>query len=207
MRIKKRITIIGLVSLFSWVTTLFAAEQHIRFDLLSIKDGLSQSSINAVVQDKQGFIWIGTQDGFNKYDGYSFTAYYHNPEDSSSICDNFIRALEVDSVGNIWIGTDNGLSKFNSRTETFTSYYHISGDKTSPAGNAVRGMDFDNSGMLWVGTANSGLYSFNPKTEKAIQYQAGGTGTLSSNNILAVLADNNNNIWIGTDGSGICQFN
>jgi len=207
LRLKKRITVIALVSLLSWVTTLSAAEQHIRFDLLSIKDGLSQSSINAVVQDKQGFIWIGTQDGLNKYDGYSFTAYYHDPEDSSSICDNFIRALEVDSVGNIWIGTDNGLSKFNSRTETFTSYYHISGDKTSPAGNAVRGMDFDNSGMLWVGTANSGLYSFNSKTEKAIQYQAGGTGTLSSNNILAVLADNNNNIWIGTDGSGICQFN
>ncbi|MDC3260237.1 hypothetical protein OAU66_01645, partial [bacterium] len=99
MRLKKRITVIALVSLLSWVTTLFAAEQHIRFDLLSIKDGLSQSSINAVVQDKQGFIWIGTQDGLNKYDGYSFTTYYHDPEDSSSICDNFIRALEVDSVG------------------------------------------------------------------------------------------------------------
>ena len=68
-------------------------------------------------------------------------------------------------------------------------------------------MDFDNSGILWVGTANSGLYSFNPTTEKATQHQADGMGGLSSNKILAVLADNNNNIWIGTDGSGICQFN
>ena len=208
MRVKKRI-LTNAIFLFLLVysTTIFGEEQKIRFDLLSIKDGLSQSSINAVVQDKQGFIWIGTQDGLNKYDGYSFTTYYHNPEDSTSICDNFIRALEIDSVGNLWIGTDNGLSRFNSRTETFTSYYHVSGDKTSPIGDAVRGMDFDKNGILWVGTANNGLYSFNTKTEKSIQYHAGGNGSLSSDNILTVFVDNKNNIWIGTDGSGVCQFN
>ena len=208
LRIRKRIltnAIFLFVLIFS--TPLFGEEQKIRFDLLSIKDGLSQSSINAVVQDKQGFIWIGTQDGLNKYDGYSFTTYYHDPEDSTSICDNFIRALEIDSVGNLWIGTDNGLSKFDARSETFTSYYHVSGDKSSPIGDAVRGMDFDKNGMLWVGTANSGLYSFNTKTERAIQYHAGGNGSLSSDNILSLFVDNNNNIWIGTDGSGICQFN
>ncbi|MBL4623601.1 MAG: hypothetical protein JKY42_00395 [Flavobacteriales bacterium] len=207
MRTEKRIFISVIFLLLLCSEFLLATEQRIRFDLLSIKDGLSQSTINAVVQDNQGFVWIGTQDGLNKYDGYSFTTYYHDPDDSSSICDNFIRTLAVDSVGNLWIGTDNGLSKFDSRTEIFTSYYHKSGDKTSPGGDAVRGMAFDENGILWVGTANSGLYSLNTRTEKSIQYHAGGNGSLSSNNILSVFTDNSNNIWIGTDGSGVCKFN
>jgi ligand-binding sensor domain-containing protein len=100
----------GVLFLLCYSYTSNAIEQRIRFDLLSIKDGLSQSSVNCVVQDDQGFIWIGTQDGLNKYDGYSFTTYYHDPADSSSICDNFIRDLAIDSVGNLWVGTDHGLS-------------------------------------------------------------------------------------------------
>lgn len=207
MRIRERIIkFLAVWLLFGVAQYVNAAEQHIRFDLLSIKDGLSQSSINVVVQDNQGFIWIGTQDGLNRYDGYTFATYYHDPEDSTSICDNYIREVLIDSTGAMWIGTDNGLSKYDSRTGTFQSFYHKPGDKTSPSGDAIRGMAFDSKGILWVGTAEDGLYAFDTSTNKAKQYHARGNGTLVSDNTLSVFVDKEDKVWIGTDGNGLCQY-
>jgi len=76
------------------------------FEQLTIKDGLSQSSINCIYQDRKGFLWIGTQDGLNRYDAYNFKIYRHDPRDSTSLAGNFINAVCEDSQGRLWIGTD-----------------------------------------------------------------------------------------------------
>ena len=93
---------------------------------------MSQSSIFTIIQDKRGFLWFGTQDGLNKYDGYKFTVFKHNPSDSLSISDNWITSLYEDHLGNIWVGTSGGgLNRFDPITEQFQYYMHNDDDLMS----------------------------------------------------------------------------
>lgn len=91
--------------------------------VLNTRNGLSQNAVTCIYQDKKGFLWVGTQDGLNRYDGYQFKYYKYNPEDSSSISDQFITAIAEDGKGELWIGTRHGLNRFNSNTEKFTRYF------------------------------------------------------------------------------------
>ena len=108
-----------MVSLFL-IQYLFAQES---LRVLSTRNGLSQNTVTCIYQDKRGFLWIGTQDGLNKYDGYQFKHYKHNPADTNSISDQFITAICEDGKGELWVGTRHGLNRFNSSTEKFTHYY------------------------------------------------------------------------------------
>jgi signal transduction histidine kinase/ligand-binding sensor domain-containing protein len=91
--------------------------------VFSTRNGLSQNTATCIYQDRKGFLWIGTQDGLNRYDGYQFKHFKHNPEDSTSISDQFITAICEDGNGELWVGTRHGLNRFNSNTEKFTHYY------------------------------------------------------------------------------------
>ncbi len=94
--------------------------QSLRFENISLEEGLSQSTIFAMVQDQQGFLWFATEDGLNRYDGYDFTVYKHDPEDPSSLSDNWILCLLVDKSGTLWIGTrEGGLERYDSEFDQF----------------------------------------------------------------------------------------
>ena len=97
-----------------------AQKQTIRFDNLTIKDGLSQSSINDILQDQMGFIWVATQDGLNKYDGYDFQIYKQEANNPHSISNNYIKCLTQDNLGNMWVGTEaGGLNRFRPNDPPF----------------------------------------------------------------------------------------
>src|SRR3972149_10465816 len=99
---------------FIFVLSIFALHQQIRFDHISIEQGLSQSTVFSIVQDSTGFMWFATQDGLNRYDGYNCTVYRNDPLDSNSISDIGIRKLYVDQYGNLWIITLSGkLDRFD----------------------------------------------------------------------------------------------
>ena len=92
----------------------------VQFQQLSLEDGLSQSVVNVILQDRRGFLWFGTQDGLNRYDGYNFKVYKPNPEDPNSLSDGWIELLYEDSDGYLWIGTyQGGLNMYNPNTDTF----------------------------------------------------------------------------------------
>ncbi|HTF04344.1 MAG TPA: two-component regulator propeller domain-containing protein, partial [Bacteroidia bacterium] len=91
--------------------------QELRFSHLDQKQGLSQNTATAFLQDRDGFIWVGTQDGLNRYDGYAFTVYRTVPNDTNSLCDNFILSLAEDNDGTIWIGTRNGLCAYRKSSD------------------------------------------------------------------------------------------
>ena len=99
------------------------------FLLYGAKDGLSQNSVHAIFRDRDGLVWIGTQDGLNSFDGKNFTVYRYNEKDSNSISDQFILNIQEDRAGNLWIGTRNGLNAFNKRTKKFTRYYIYPAEK------------------------------------------------------------------------------
>ena len=116
-----RVTGIFLIMLVTLVPV--SAQLPSRFLLYDIKDGLSQNSVHAIFRDRDGLVWIGTQDGLNSFDGKNFTVYRHSDDDSTSISDQFVLNIQEDRSGTIWIGTRNGLNAFNKRTKKFRRYY------------------------------------------------------------------------------------
>lgn len=138
--------------LLFFIKTLIGQEYI--FDHISLEDGLSQSSINAIAQDQKGFLWIGTQDGLNRFDGNNFKVFKKNPLDSNSLTNSFITALLVDDKDRLWIGTLNGgLFLYKPIQETFQ---HFSADDTSNSisNNIITTIYQDRQGTIWVGTAN-----------------------------------------------------
>ena len=123
----------------------------LKFTHLSLEDGLSQTTINSLLQDSRGFMWFGTQDGLNRYDGYSFVVYRHDPNNLNSLGDNRIRVIVEDASGMLWIGTEaGGLNKYDPRTDTFTRYRHDPDDPNSLKNNRVWSIGQGEAGLLWL---------------------------------------------------------
>ncbi len=143
---------------------LFAGNSNIRFSHISSDDGLSQSTVNCILQDRRGFLWVGTQDGLNRYDGYKFSVFRHEPGNNASLSGNYIWCIIEDREGFLWIGTNSGgLNRFDPHTETFINYKHREGDENSLSHNYVTSIFEDKEGILWIGTEGGGLNRFDPK--------------------------------------------
>lgn len=176
-------------------------ENTILFNKLSLENGLSQSTINGIYQDQQGFTWFGTQDGLNRYDGYNFLVYKNDIKDKMSISDNWIWCIYEDTRNNIWIGTYNGgLNRFDRDKNVFVNYKFNSDDITSISGNNVSCIVEDKSGNLWIGTWGGGLNLFDRESNKFIRFGLDtlGTGGLSSLNVRSLMVDIDGMLLIGT---------
>lgn len=199
-----------LVLLLSLTETSFSKVRDITFENIGLEHGLSQLSVNCIMKDKKGFMWFGTEDGLNRYDGYGFTIYKHDPDDPASISDNHIRIICEDNEEEaLWIGTkEGGLSKFNLQTETFTNYKHDPNDPRSLSHNEVYSLYRDRNGVLWVGTWGGGLNRFDKKTGTFTHYRCrrGNPSSLSHNIVRAIFEDSKGTMWIGTYGGGLNQM-
>src|SRR5689334_8688286 len=142
-----------------------------RFTHLTTSDGLSQSNVKAILQDRRGFMWFATRDGLNRYDGNTFVTYKHNPSDPASLSANFIFDLMEDDQGYLWIATlSGGVNKFDPTTERFTHYRHDPNNPNTLARDSVESIVRDSHGYLWFGTADSGLDKFDPATGTFTHY-------------------------------------
>ncbi|RIK31895.1 MAG: hypothetical protein DCC56_06865 [Anaerolineae bacterium] len=129
----------------------------LRFDTVSIEQGLSQSSVRVVFQDSRGFLWFGTEDGLNRYDGYNFKVFKRDPSNPKSISDGWITAITEDQNGYIWVGTRlGGLNRYDPSNGEFSQYQHNDDDPTSLIGDQVTALLVDSENRLWIGTM-SGL--------------------------------------------------
>ena len=143
----------------------FAPGSVVRFEHLTIEDGLSQNAGLALFQDSRGYLWIGTQDGLNRYDGYDFKIFKHDPEDPTSISYNSILSMGEDKNGSLWIGTwGGGLNRYDPSTKSFTRYQTDSENPASLGNDTVTSLKVDFSGNLWVATL-TGLDRYNPETD------------------------------------------
>ena len=182
---------------------VLAQTPNIRFTSLSLEDGLSQTTITAVVQDPAGFMWFGTQDGLNRYDGYQFVHFKHNPKDPASLRDDSIVALHLDQNGAVWVGTEGGgLSRWDASTESFQHYGDEDGAPENLAAARVRVITRDAKGYLWIGLHESGLYRFDETTAQWAQFLANpdDVNSLSDNRVRAIHEDPTGRLWIGTYG-------
>src|SRR5258706_1166349 len=141
----------------------FSQAQNWKFDHLSVRQGLSQGSVLVVHQDKLGFMWMGTEDGLNLYNGYDFTVFRNDVHDSTSICSNTIHAIAEDREGTLWIGTPVGLNSYDRELNKFERFANHPNNNTSLSNSEVTYIFLDSKDNLWVGTAR-GLNLFDPKT-------------------------------------------
>ncbi|MBW1869136.1 MAG: GAF domain-containing protein, partial [Deltaproteobacteria bacterium] len=174
-----------------------------------MEEGLSQSTVRSIVQDHYGFMWFATVDGLNRYDGYEFTIFKHDPADPTSLSENFIWNLYLDSSGDIWVGTEGGgLDRFDHDTQQFAHYRSDESDSTSLSSDFVRSIHEDSEGNLWIGTLN-GLNKLDHNTDQFTHYpnESAYPGEIyDSNYITAIHEDVAGKLWVGTM-SGLYEFN
>jgi serine phosphatase RsbU (regulator of sigma subunit)/ligand-binding sensor domain-containing protein len=159
----KKITVI--LTLIAALTVVCRAQKNLLFENFSVKDGLSNPSGNCILQDKYGFLWIGTDDGLNRYDGYAFKVYKNNPGDTSSIFVNTIYSLMEDQQGRLWIGGNGALFIYNREKDNFKQ---IKIDRGSITSNIQIWSIFEDSkNRIWIGTRYHGVYLINQENNEA----------------------------------------
>jgi ligand-binding sensor domain-containing protein len=195
-----RLTALILGSAFACFLPANAQAPKLKFSHINSFQGLSNSTVETIYQDHRGFIWFGTRDGLNRYDGYQITVFKNKPADVTSLSDDYIRCLQEDSGHELWIGTSNGLNRFNQFKNKFTRFKHLPSDKQSISGNTINCIYNDRQGNLWIGTADGCLNLYLPeKSSFAHFYNA----TKSAVNY--IYEDSNNTLWIGT-ANGLNSF-
>ena len=185
----------------------YAQVQHAMFERLSVDQGLSQSQVMSLCQDSQGFMWIGTRNGLNRYDGYTFVHFKKIKEDSSSISDNLINALFVDRDSTLWIGSGNGLNRFDPLSHSFVRYFSNSEDSSTLSNDHIQAIAQDSSGFLWIGTA-WGLNRYDPTSGrfKRFYFDLSAPDSADYNRIWDVITSPDGRLVIATD-AGVRIFN
>lgn len=182
---------------------LFAQNNSYKLERFTINNGISNNSINDIIQTKDGYLWIATKDGLNRYDGQSFKIFKTNSSDETSLPENYIMCLYEDRKNNLWIGTWGlGVCKYDPFHESF-----IKIDK-STNNDFVQSIEEDESGNIWFGTTLNGLKKYNPSTGiiSTFNSKTAGTLSLSADNIMSIFIENKNSLWLATWGSGIIKF-
>jgi len=173
---------------------------------LSLNEGLSQSNVKRILKDKMGYLWIATDDGLNKYDGYSFTVYKHDAKNSRSLRTNNIETIFEDSDGDLWIGTGNGLCLYDRKTDGFISFTASKNDVTALSNDDILSFYQDEKHHIWVGTY-SGLNLLDKKTFKFKHFFfKKDQDYLDEHHIIALTGDGHGNLFLGTQG-GLIEYN
>jgi len=179
------------------------------FTHLTIADGLSQASVNDVLQDSQGFIWLATENGLDRYDGAEVHRYKRERNRPDGLASDYIWALAEDKTGNIWIATEGGgLAVWNRRTDLIHSYRNVPGDPDSLGNDSVRGVMVDGKGRVWAATRDAGVSVLDPATGKVLRLAhdpARPESLGSDRNVYAVLEARDGSVWVGTS-AGVDRY-
>jgi len=169
-----------------------------KFRHINTQDGLSTGTINCVFKDSKGYIWIGTVDGLNRYDGYNCEVFKNEENNSNSIAGNIITAINEDESGNIWIGTrNNGVSIYNWTSNSFRDFTQ----KDLPS-TPVRDIKVTNNKKVLIATLGGGIYVFNSNDSSTTNYSFK-TKNISNDFVFELLRDNNNKYWVSSQAGAI----
>jgi signal transduction histidine kinase/ligand-binding sensor domain-containing protein len=172
----------------------------LRFERLSQLEGLSHDRVLAILQDTTGFLWIGTADGLNRFDGYTFTIYKHDPNDSTTLSGDTVYTLYETRDGILWVGTNRGLDRFDRTRGTFVHTPFIPDVLTNLSSAGVQALHEDHDGALWIGSLGGGLSRLDRATDTLTHYQHIATDyqTLSDNTVNTIYTDRLGDMWVGT---------
>jgi signal transduction histidine kinase/ligand-binding sensor domain-containing protein/CheY-like chemotaxis protein/HPt (histidine-containing phosphotransfer) domain-containing protein len=172
------------------------------FEHLTTRDGLSMSTVNTILQDSAGYIWLGTESGLDRYDGYSVHEYRRQRGDAHGLASDYIWSIAEDVNGDLWLATDGGgVARWERKTDQFQQFRHDPKLPQSLASDAVRALIIDRRGRIWAGTKDQGLDVLDPNTgvTRHYRHRDGDTHSLAADSVDSVYADHLGQIWVGTD--------
>lgn len=194
----KKILYIGLLSCFSIIAV------HAQISILySTENQISSSLVNDIYQDKQGFIWISTEYGLNRFDGNEFITYRHKDNDSTSLKNNYVHLTFEDSKGNLWVGTMGGLATYDRNTDSFTSIPLYKGKQL--VYSDITQIIENKEGTLWASSSGEGLFRILPEQARGECITA--VNRLGFRHLSTLLDDGNGNLWIGAENDGLICYN
>lgn len=205
----------ALLAIAALAASLASAPAHsqpsrgdaVAFSHLSYRDGLSNTSVSSIVQDSRGFMWFGTQNGLNRYDGKEFKLYENEPFDGNSLSQNLIQTLFMDSDDVLWIGTYGGLNRFDTATGRFSIFHNSPGDPRSLSGDLVIAIARDSRGRLWIGTSNGlNLMDESDGSFTRFKHDPKDPGSLPNDMVRALFCDASGRVWVGTAGGGFARY-
>ncbi len=197
----RSLLVAGITIVVSAISTWLQAQPQLSFEHLSLKHGLSQSVPNDIYQDREGFLWVATQDGLNRYDGYSFRIFKHAVHDTATISHSWVWKVCEDANGALWAATWNGINRYDKQQNIFIRYNGINaGSVTGTRTNIVFN---DSRNRLWVGTWGDGLHLYNNKGDRFEPVEFLTSQSPLSKLIRCVFEDRDGRLWIGTFGAGL----
>lgn len=188
---------------------IISQPDKIRFERITRTSGLSHSTVYAVVQDNYGFIWIGTADGLNRFDGYNLKNYFHEPENPNSIGNSRIYDLLIDSEGELWIATlGGGLNRYRYQTDDFEVFLHNPDNPNSISHDIVMSVYEDKQGFIWAGTAENGLNRYDKKSKNFQRYlhDPNNSNSLNFKTVISIDSDNEGKLWLALNEGGLDVF-
>ncbi len=201
----RRLPSLVVIALLALAGRLAAQPGELRFERIAVEDGLSHAAVWSIEQDSLGFLWIGTQEGLNRYDGYRFKVFQHHPQNPDSLSESEVLALATDRADGLWVGTrGGGLNRYHRAEERFEHFRHDADDAGSLGHDSVWSLLEDRRGVLWIGTEN-GLSCLRQPGRAFVRYPNGdihgaaGSQALSGRTVLALHEDESGVLWIGTD--------
>ena len=191
-----RIQFIFIYVQIFYLSFLFAAENEYQFEIITTRNGLSDNDIRAVTDDRYGFVWLATDEGFNRYDGYEVKNYNSNPFDTTALSGNRIWDIFKDQDGDVWALTDKGVDLYHYGKNSFQRF--------STASRPIF-LTQDKEGLLWIATKNSGVYTIEKNTGNIVNYSftpsdpySISSNSFDENQCNPIVVDTSGNLWIGT---------
>ncbi len=196
------------VVLLALAGSAVAQAQGLRWATLTREHGLSDNSVHSIVEDRDGFLWIGSEDGLNRFDGVEFKVFKARGESPFELAEDYVNTLLIDRSGALWVGTfGGGLARYEPRRGVFVNHLHDPDDPRSLAHNDVSALHEDTAGTLWVGTRGGGLHRIDAGTRTITRLQLPGQASLPGRRQISALSgDGADGLWIGTLGAGLLHY-
>jgi len=201
-----RFALLAAVSATLFTSDSFSAE--LTFERISLDQGLSQSTVYCILQDSRGYLWLGTEDGLNKYDGYQFVTIRQNPFDHNSLPSNDISALLEDPAGRIWIGTwGGGLSRYDPVADLYTHYRANENDPDSLNSSQIQALYQASDSTIWVGCNDGGLsrYEAESDTFRTYRHDPHDASSISHDRVWRISEGRSGHLWVATE-NGLCRL-
>jgi len=195
-----------LILILLFIINIFGNAQY-KFEYLTTDNDLSTNRVNCFYRDSKGYLWIGTESGLNKYDGYQIKVYQNIEKQPRTISNSNIECIYEDLEKNLWCGTYDGLNLYNPATESFKIFRNDSADNFSINNNHINGIIEDNKGTLWVLAGGNCLNKWVPKSQNFIRFQFQNyQGNVYIPSIKMIAIDSKGYFWIVTINRGITRF-
>ena len=207
------ITVAALLALGAAASRVHAAlpvasAPPIYFEHLTTRDGLSQSTVNGILQDSQGYLWLATESGLDRYDGNSVRVYHRERGKAHALASDYVWTIAEDAHQDLWLATDGGgVARWQRSNDQFQLFRHDAARADSLASDQVRALLIDASGRIWVGTLDRGLDLLDPLTGTArhFRHHDGEPHSLAADAVYALYRDRAGRIWVGSDG-GVSRY-